>query len=80
MTVTKSRHNIFGQLTDSDEYYIINPLSGEADILDSETAREYLDDEFSDPDEWLEKGYLIRSVDEEEQRFRNGYMDFFGEA
>jgi uncharacterized protein len=76
MTVTKSRHNIFGQLTDSDEYYIINPLSGEADILDSETAREYLDDEFSDPDEWLEKGYLIRSVDEEEQRFRNGYMDF----
>jgi len=76
MQFNYSKHNIFGKLSDSGDYYIINPLRGEADFLDEETAEEYRSGKFSDPEEWLEKGYLVNSYEEEEQLFKSGYLNF----
>ena len=38
-----SKHNIFGKLTDSENYFILNALSGNADILTPEKAGEIMD-------------------------------------
>ena len=71
-----SKHNIFQKLQDSDEYYILNPLSGEADFLDSASASEFLKGNFSDPDMWLNKGYLLLSEEDEKTRYKDKYFKF----
>ena len=70
-----SKHNIFSKIKDSKDYFIVNPLSGNADILSAEKAQEILDGNYSDIDEYTEKGYLIEET-EEEKIFRNAYLDF----
>ncbi len=70
-----SKHNIISEIKDSDDYYIINPLSKNADILDADTAKALLNGEFTNRDELIEKGYLA-DADEEEKRFKSGYLDF----
>lgn len=74
-----SKHNIFHKLHDSDSYFIVNPLHGEADFLDNESAEEYISGNFSDPEAWLEKGYLLNSRKEEETLFRDNYLSFLEE-
>lgn len=69
----KSEHNIFSRIKNSDRYFLINPLSRQADLLDGETAREYIDGTFSDPQLWAEKGYLVEPK-EEAKRYREGYL------
>jgi len=71
----KSAHNIFSRVRDSDRFFLVNPLSRQADLLDPETAREYLDGEFTDPAVWAEKGYLV-DPEEEKKRFRAGWLDW----
>lgn len=71
----KSAHNIFSHVADSDSWFIVNPLSGQADILDLETAEEYRTGIFSDPGAWEEKGYLVEPEDEK-KRFMNGYLEW----
>ena len=79
MEAIYSKHNIFQKLHDSDSYFIINPLHGEADILDKESAEEYINGNFSDPDIWLAKGYLLSSEAEEKALFRDDYLKFLEE-
>ncbi len=79
MKTNKSKYNIFYTLEDSDESYIINPLYGEADILDRERSEEYRKGEFLNPMEWLEKGYLIKSEEEENTLYRDKYFKFVEE-
>ncbi|MDC7226244.1 MAG: radical SAM protein [Spirochaetales bacterium] len=70
-----SKHNIISQIKNSDEYFIINPLSRNADILDAETAGAIMDGSPPNKEELIEKGYL--SIPEEEEKlFRSGYLDF----
>lgn len=71
----KSKHNIFSQIKDSRQYFIINPLSKNADILSPDLAREYETDSFSDPEIWVEKGYLV-DPEKEAIIFKNAYLDF----
>jgi uncharacterized protein len=77
-----SRYNIFSKIRDSENYFIINLLSGNADILTRtdalkvETLRnggEWKDDEFHR--ELLEKGYLT-DISQEKKEFRKRYLDF----
>lgn len=71
----KSAHNIFSRVKDSDRWFIVNPLSRQADLLDPETAEEYRTGTFSDPGAWAEKGYLV-DVDEEKKRYMKGYLEW----
>ncbi len=73
-----SKHNIFSKIASSDQYFIVNPLSGQADILNPEEAQRYIDKKIEDVEQYVEKGYLV-DPEEEERRFRAQYLDFIDE-
>ncbi len=75
MAPVLSQHNIFGPIKNSRKFFLINPLSKNADILDPETAQAYAQGKWTDQDEMLEKGYLV-DPDQEQSRFREAYLDF----
>ena len=70
-----SRHNIFGKFSHSERWYLVNLLSRQADILDTETAEAYQRGAWGDNPAWAEKGYLVESR-EEVQRYKSAYLDF----
>lgn len=76
-----SKYNIISKIRDSEKYFIINQLSGNADILDPEEAgkyERYINDSQTDDDflqELISKGYLA-DQDEEQKLFRKRYLDF----
>ena len=77
-----SKHNIFSKIRDSENYFIANLLSGNADILNSSDAAkieairngEILTNRESLA-ELAEKGYLA-DESEEEKEYRRKYLDF----
>ncbi len=71
----RSRHNIFSAVHNSDEYFLVNLLSGNADILTPQEARRYQNDEVTSDPEYIEKGYVV-DRHEEERLFRSRYLDF----
>ncbi len=73
-----SKHNIFSGITGTDDYYLINPLSMQADILDPAEAQEYLEQNLSNREEYIQKGYLV-NAGEEEKQFKSRYLDFIDE-
>lgn len=77
-----SKHNIFSKIRGSENYFIVNPLSGNADILTPEEALKLIavqnggkinDHRFLE--ELAEKGYLADKV-AESKLFRAKYLDF----
>jgi len=70
-----SKYNIVTKIKNSDNYFILNALSRNADILTPEKADEISRGSYSDIDEYIAKGYL---VDEEEEKklYRKSYLDF----
>jgi uncharacterized protein len=77
-----SRYNIFSKIRDSENYFIINLLTGNADILDKEDAEKIAvlkrgesihDKAFSA--ELFDKGYLSE-VANETRLYRKKYLDF----
>lgn len=77
-----SKYNIFSKIRDSENYYIINLLTGNADILGKEDAGKLealknggpvYDERFTG--ELIEKGYLITET-EELRLYRSRYLDF----
>ncbi len=73
-----SRHNIISRIADSTDYYIVNLLSGNADILAGDEAERFLNNALDEPSEFIKKGYLVDRA-EEENRFRSRYLDFIEE-
>lgn len=70
-----SRHNILGQVHRSDTWFIVNPLSRQADFLSAEEAQQISNGTVDDPSEWAAKGYLVQE-EEERRRYRQAYLDF----
>ncbi len=77
-----SKHNIFSRIRNSENYFIVNPLSGNADILDpSEAGKLDVVRQGGDPgdtaflEELAAKGYLA-DIAGEEKLFRSKYLDF----
>jgi uncharacterized protein len=76
-----SRHNIFSRITDSENYFIVNLLSGSADILTPEEGKMVKDllEKREIPDEFrsslTQQGYLVDEKDEE-RLYRSKYLDF----
>jgi hypothetical protein len=77
-----SKHNIFSRISGSENHFIVNLLSGNADILDSTDAGKIEsirkgeavnDTEFLK--EIAEKGYLV-DESEEKKVYRSKYLDF----
>jgi uncharacterized protein len=77
-----SRYNIFSKIRDSENYFIMNLLTGSADILDKDDAEKVkavqAGNNFQNDDfvrELKAKGYLMDS-DEESRIYRKKYLDF----
>lgn len=70
-----SKHNIISKVHQSNDYFIVNVLSGNADLLSAEEAREVFDNRVLNNNEFVEKGYVV-DPDEEEKLFRLRYLDF----
>ncbi|MGM0431131.1 MAG: radical SAM protein [Spirochaetota bacterium] len=70
-----SKHNIIGKLKDSDDYYIVNPLSRQADIITEQQAKEIESGQVSNLQELVQKGYFI-DPQEEKARYTKEYLDF----
>jgi uncharacterized protein len=70
-----SKHNIISKVHQSDDYFIVNALSGNADLLSSEEARDVLGNRVLNNSEFIEKGYVV-DPDEERKLFRLRYLDF----
>jgi uncharacterized protein len=74
-TQVLSRHNIFSRIRDSENWFLVNLLSRNADILSPEKAEEIRAGRYTDLPEYLAKGYLV-DPREEERRYRRSYLDF----
>jgi uncharacterized protein len=70
-----SKHNIFSNIKDSDSYYIVNLLTGNADILEAAKGAEIKAGNYSDVEEYLEKGYLADEK-EEKKLYIEKYLEF----
>lgn len=70
-----SKYNIMGKLKDSECFYIVNILTGNADILSPELAREIESNNISSKEEFIDKGYLS-DESEEKKLYIKRYLDF----
>jgi uncharacterized protein len=70
-----SEHNIVSRIHNSNAYFIVNALSGHADVLTPEESRRLLNREVLNDPEYIEKGYVVDPVVEKKQ-FRHKYLDF----
>jgi uncharacterized protein len=76
-----SRYNIFSRIRDSENYFIVNLLSGNADILtpeDAEKVRNATEEREIDnalQKDLIDKGYLVNET-EEAREYRRKYLDF----
>ncbi|MCK5372300.1 MAG: radical SAM protein, partial [Cyclobacteriaceae bacterium] len=66
------------KVVDSENYFIVNPLSGNADILTPEEATQFTNGNLTEDEELVEKGYLVNPKDED-QLFKSKYLDFIDE-
>lgn len=70
-----SKYNIFSKLKDSDNYFLVNILTGNADILSPEKAEEVTSGRITDTEEFISKGYLSDESEEKKLYIRK-YLDF----
>lgn len=76
-----SKHTIFSRISGSDNYFIVNLLSGSADILnpaEGKMVHDFLAGKEIAPDFYsslTEQGYLV-DENEEERLYRSKYLDF----
>ena len=70
-----SKYNIFSKLKDSENYYIVNLLTGNADIINPEEAKKIIDGKIDDEKMYIDKGYLV-DEQEEKKRYNSAYLDF----
>jgi uncharacterized protein len=73
-----SKYNIFSRIHNSDKYFIINPLSQQADILSADEAQKIQSGKFDDMDGLTEKGYVVDEA-EEKALYRKKYVQFLQE-
>ena len=62
-----SKYNIFSKLKDSPQYFIVNLLSGSADILDTDVASQIINNRLNEKTkaDLIQNGYLVNGEEEE---------------
>ncbi len=73
-----SQHNIISKIQDSSQYFIINPLSGNADIFDEKTYEQIRQGNYPNQEELVVKGYLV-DENEEKKIYRAKYLQSLDE-
>ncbi len=68
-----SKYNIISKIKDSDDWFVVNALSGQADVLDQETYTSLISGE--ENPEFAENGYLV-DLAQEKKLFREKYLKF----
>lgn len=68
-----SKYNIISKIKDSDDWFVVNALSGQADVLDQETYNSLISGE--ENPEFAENGYLVDPA-QEKKVFREKYLKF----
>ena len=69
-----SKHNIITPIADSEEYFIVNPLSKSADIISANEVK-MLKSKLDPMGEFTKKGYLVDEA-KEKRAFKLAYLDF----
>lgn len=72
--MTQSKHNIITQIKDSEDFFLVNPLSKSADILSANEVK-MLKHQIDPSGEFTEKGYLTDEA-KEKRAFKLAYLDF----
>jgi len=75
MGLTLSKYNIISKIKDFDDFFIVNILSGNADIMSAKQAEEFRTGAFSNVEELIEKGYLVNEP-EEQKRYKLKHLEF----
>ena len=70
-----SKHNIISRIKDSDEYFIVNLLSGNADVLTESMYKELQNGTYQNTEELINKGYLVDERSEA-KLYKEKYLDF----
>jgi uncharacterized protein len=76
-----SKYNINSRIKDSSDYYLVNILSGNADVLSEEENfllnkfKEFGLDESDYSNELIQKGYFVK-LEEEKKLYQKEYFDF----
>ncbi|MDA3850709.1 MAG: radical SAM protein [Spirochaetaceae bacterium] len=70
-----SKYTIFSKIHDSSNYFLANPLTGEADILEPEIGKNIEQGIYDNPEELQEKGYLV-DPEAEKKLYMRKYLDF----
>ena len=69
-----SKHNIITPIADSDDFFIVNPLHGSADIITAHEL-ELLHNQYDEKGNFADRKYLI-DEQEEAKAFKMAYLDF----
>jgi len=72
--MAQSKHNIISPVKDSDQFFIVNPLSGSADII-SANEKKLLTMGIDPTGEFAQRGYLTDEA-REKKAFNLAYLDF----
>lgn len=71
----KSKHNIISKIADSEDYFVVNLLSQQADILSAEEANVLLNENGEVPVNFIGRGYFV-DAKEEDKLYRQKYLEF----
>lgn len=73
-----SKYNIFSKITDSEDYFLLNLLSQNADILTAKEAELIIEKRYEDSsyyNEMIDKGYIV-DPEQEDILFKKKYLEF----
>jgi uncharacterized protein len=70
-----SKYNIISKVKDSENYFIVNLLSQEADIITKEESEELLKFNGSINKDFVKRGYIVDPEDES-RAFKQRYLEF----
>lgn len=71
--IIRSKHGIAAPIRNSNNYYILNPLSGNADIISADEYKAYEQDEPQEQSPFFERGYWT-NASEEQRAFKAAYL------
>jgi uncharacterized protein len=69
-----SKHNIITPIADSEDFFIVNPLSKSADIISANEVK-MLKNKLDPNGDFTQRGYLVDEV-KEKKAFKMAYLDF----
>ena len=70
-----SKYNILSKIKDRNDYFLVNLLSGNADIMTADEAKKFTDGNMNKNPDFIKKGYIV-DPSEEQKLYRQKYLNF----